>query len=167
MKICPECGSTKFHVIAHVAQAWEVDTNGYFSQCIDECTEVIHKPDDDDIWCCAECGWDDPGSKFEFPDQPFIAKDMVKNGLLNGKIRLGNEDGNLSAHIGDNWFWIYAVAGNEYGLDEIIQNIYAAINEEPIRNVDDSGILDEEASAEYMYYFYALGGTKNSNYHAI
>lgn len=63
-KKCPKCGSKKFLVTAHVAQDWIVDEDGEFVACQEECVEVVHKPDDDDIWHCKNCGYDAAGSEF-------------------------------------------------------------------------------------------------------
>lgn len=64
MKKCPICGGTTFRATAHVTQDWEVDENGNFQDCIDDCLEVTHFPDDDDIWDCANCGYSAAGAKF-------------------------------------------------------------------------------------------------------
>lgn len=54
--ICPKCGCKRFLVTAHVSQGWMVDETGDFIACTAECDEVIHRPDDDDIWTCDNCG---------------------------------------------------------------------------------------------------------------
>ena len=64
MKKCPSCGGKRFCVTAHVTQDWLVDENGFFDRVICDCIDVTHKPDDDDIWECYECGHDGPGSEF-------------------------------------------------------------------------------------------------------
>lgn len=64
IKVCPVCGAKRFNVTAHVTQRWEVDEYGQYSKTLAECEEVTHDPDDDDIWTCAECGHDAPGSEF-------------------------------------------------------------------------------------------------------
>lgn len=63
-KHCPKCGNTVFHVTAHVTQTWEVDEDGDFIRSISNCDDVTHRPDDQDIWTCAKCGHDAPGSEF-------------------------------------------------------------------------------------------------------
>ena len=63
--VCPKCGHDRFHVTAHVAQDWLVDEYGEFQECTDECSQVVHKPDDEDVWTCAGCGYDDAGSVFK------------------------------------------------------------------------------------------------------
>lgn len=65
MKKCPNCGSEEFFVTAHVTQDWLVDKHGEFMQVENECVEVTHQPKDDDIWQCADCGYDATGEKFE------------------------------------------------------------------------------------------------------
>lgn len=50
MKRCPKCGADSFFVTVHVAQDWCVDGDGEFLECANDCIEITHKPDDDDIW---------------------------------------------------------------------------------------------------------------------
>ena len=64
MKRCPKCGCTEFYVIAHVAQEWKVDKDGNFCDVTEDCIDVTHRPDDTDIWECAECGYEDRGKGF-------------------------------------------------------------------------------------------------------
>lgn len=66
MKRCPECGNKKFLVSAHVVQEWLVDENESFDKCLDDCVEVTHKPDDDDLWICYTCGYEASGKKFNY-----------------------------------------------------------------------------------------------------
>lgn len=61
---CPKCGGKKFIVTAHVTQDWEVDYNGMFVQCLNDCVEVTHEPDMEDIWECKTCGYSDDGKNF-------------------------------------------------------------------------------------------------------
>lgn len=62
--ICPRCGGTHFEVTAHVTQDWIVDSNGEFEKCTQECVEVTHRPNDEDIWNCVHCGYNAAGSEF-------------------------------------------------------------------------------------------------------
>lgn len=64
MKKCPRCGSMSFYVSAHVVQDWKVNEHGDFIEVVDECVEVIHQPNDDDIWYCANCYYEAPGEQF-------------------------------------------------------------------------------------------------------
>lgn len=64
MKRCPECGCTEFYVIAHVTQGWKVDEDGNFCDVTVDYIDVTHRPDDTDIWECAECGYEDRGEEF-------------------------------------------------------------------------------------------------------
>lgn len=64
-KICPRCGNDTFLVTAHVTQDWLVDADGNFIEEKKACVDVTHRPDNDDIWACAECGYARPGSEFE------------------------------------------------------------------------------------------------------
>lgn len=63
-KRCPKCGAESFYVTAHVCQDWKVDCNGTVIETVDECSRILHQPDDDDIWTCANCGFDAAGSEF-------------------------------------------------------------------------------------------------------
>lgn len=65
MKKCPKCGNKTFIVGAHVVQLWKVDENGEYIQTVEECDCVAHHPDNEDMWQCAECGYEDSGDKFE------------------------------------------------------------------------------------------------------
>ena len=66
MKRCPKCGYERFLVTAHVTQDWEVDEYGNWIQTTNDCVEVTHTPDDDDIFECAQCGYDAPGRDFNY-----------------------------------------------------------------------------------------------------
>lgn len=63
-KKCPKCGAGMFCVTAHVVQGWKVDEYGEFIETIDDCVEVAHFPDDDDLWECIVCGHNAPGEDF-------------------------------------------------------------------------------------------------------
>jgi len=69
MKRCPICGNEKFYVTAHVTQDWLVDNNGDYVKTESECVEVIHKPNDEDVWVCANCGWDAMGKEFNIKEE--------------------------------------------------------------------------------------------------
>ena len=69
MKRCPKCGCTKFLVTAHVTQDWYVDENGDFLEVVTECDQVVHQPDDEDIWICTACDFDAPGKEFNVPEE--------------------------------------------------------------------------------------------------
>ena len=56
IKKCHQCGSKTFYVSAHVVQDWKVDCHGTFIEAYDECSEVTHRPDNNDTWECANCG---------------------------------------------------------------------------------------------------------------
>lgn len=64
VKMCPKCGCLKFFVTAHVAQRWEVDENENFLSLIEDATDIVHRPDDGDLWECADCGFEAAGSEF-------------------------------------------------------------------------------------------------------
>ncbi len=61
---CPKCGAKSFEVTAHVTQDWRIDGNKNFLEELDSCVEVIHEPDEDDIWTCANCEHSAPGKEF-------------------------------------------------------------------------------------------------------
>ena len=67
MKRCPMCKAESFYVSAHVVQDWLVDRNESFIKEVDSCVEVTHRPDDDDIWECANCGFSAAGKVFNVP----------------------------------------------------------------------------------------------------
>lgn len=64
MKRCPECGAESFFVTAHVTQDWVVDGFGNFIKSIDDCVEVTHRPNDEDIWSCYNCSFSAAGREF-------------------------------------------------------------------------------------------------------
>jgi len=54
---CPKSKKhNKFYVSAHVVQIWKVDSSGEFAAVIDDCIDVLHFPDTDDVFTCIECG---------------------------------------------------------------------------------------------------------------
>lgn len=53
---CKNCTNpTGFYVTAHVTQEWLVDADGDWIRTINECSEVTHGPDENDLWTCADC----------------------------------------------------------------------------------------------------------------
>ncbi len=61
---CPLCGGTIFCATAHVTQDWELNETGTFQECLNDCVEVTHFPDAEDIWDCKQCGHSAPGKEF-------------------------------------------------------------------------------------------------------
>lgn len=56
---CPKSDKHRtFNVTAHVAQEWKVDENGNFLSMIESCTDVIHRPEQADLFACSVCGAD-------------------------------------------------------------------------------------------------------------
>lgn len=54
---CPNNSKHKrFTTVAHVMQEWEVDDEGNFVKCLDQCMQVEHGPDKDNMWGCVTCG---------------------------------------------------------------------------------------------------------------
>ena len=68
MKKCPRCGNNKFYITAHVTQDWVVDENGNFLETYNDCIDVLHYPDDEDLWQCTECGFEAEGEEFEIKE---------------------------------------------------------------------------------------------------
>lgn len=55
--VCPKDAKHKrFTTTAHVMQEWEVDERGEYQSVTEECMQVTHSPDVDNIWVCKECG---------------------------------------------------------------------------------------------------------------
>jgi len=54
--VCPNGCNTNFIVTAHVTQDWKVNSEGFFVESINDCVEVTHKPNEDDVWVCDTCG---------------------------------------------------------------------------------------------------------------
>ena len=65
MKKCPKCGCEKFYATAQVVEEWIVDANGHQIETTGPALEVLRLPDNEDIWVCTECGYDDEGNAFE------------------------------------------------------------------------------------------------------
>ena len=62
---CPKCASARFIVSAHVVQGWLVGEHGEWLETTNECEQVTHHPQDDDVWVCASCGYDASGSEMK------------------------------------------------------------------------------------------------------
>lgn len=56
--LCPRCGGSTFHTVAHVTQTWEVDEFGNYIATVTDCDETTHGPDNGNIWTCAVCNTD-------------------------------------------------------------------------------------------------------------
>ena len=61
---CPKCAGTTFSATAHVTQIWMLDGNGEFIESISNCVDITHRPDDEDLWECLSCEYQDAGAKF-------------------------------------------------------------------------------------------------------
>ena len=79
MKQCPRCGSKCFCVTAHVTQDWVVDENGAFLRSNNDCVEVTHFPDDEDVWDCESCGYSAAGKEFNVRGPQIAAKPTKYN----------------------------------------------------------------------------------------
>ena len=54
--ICPNCGCMQFSTTAAVSQDWIVNPCGEFIDELNSCSQVIHDPDNANIWTCIKCG---------------------------------------------------------------------------------------------------------------
>ena len=61
---CPKCGGSRFYATAHVTQDWELDAKGFFVDSVNNCVEVTHAPDAEDLWECKKCGYNAEGMEF-------------------------------------------------------------------------------------------------------
>lgn len=68
MKICPKCGGKRFIVTAHVAENWLVDEEGTFLEATQRGVDVVHYPDDNDVWECEKCGYISSGDGMEMKE---------------------------------------------------------------------------------------------------
>lgn len=56
-KVCPnDPAHNRFITTGHVMQDWVVDGDGTFQEVENECVQVTHEADTDNIWTCKECG---------------------------------------------------------------------------------------------------------------
>lgn len=69
MKKCPKCGCERFYVTAHVVEEWLVDADGHYIDTTAPNLEVAHYPDNEDMWVCAECGYDAEGKEFNVEEE--------------------------------------------------------------------------------------------------
>lgn len=97
MKKCPKCGYNEFKVNAHTVETWLVDEDGDYITTTNSCVEVSHYPNDDDLWECAKCGYQDAGKKFEVPggtDKMEISKERLEQLLIKCMdwIEIDNDD---------------------------------------------------------------------------
>lgn len=90
--ICPKCGSKRFIVTAHVTQDWVVDEVGTWIATSEDCVEVTHKPDDDDVWNCANCGDEAIVAKKRPPETTFVEDALVMELALFAGNMWGKEE---------------------------------------------------------------------------
>lgn len=93
MKRCPECGGSIFVVTAHVTQDWVVDELGDFLDGLNHCVDIVHRPDDDDMWECRGCGYEAIGRAFNVEQTETQEEDKCP--VCGATIELcgGDEDG--------------------------------------------------------------------------
>lgn len=59
-RICPKNPNHKtFQTVAYISQDWLVDDDGNFIEISDTNGQVLHGPNHNNIWTCAECGCDE------------------------------------------------------------------------------------------------------------
>lgn len=54
--VCPNGCDAGFSTTAHVMQLWKVDAQGNFQEVFENCLQVTHIPDYENVWECAKCG---------------------------------------------------------------------------------------------------------------
>lgn len=74
--ICPKCGNRTFSTPVHVMQDWEVDEDGEFISCLNDCLQVSFSADDGNIWSCMKC---DDGEGVIVPDQFLTDMDTLSS----------------------------------------------------------------------------------------
>ena len=52
-----------------MVQDWLVDCNGDYIKTVEDCIEVAHFPDDNDIWSCKQCGYEAEGNEFNIKEE--------------------------------------------------------------------------------------------------
>ena len=114
MKKCPNCGSEEFFVTAHVTQDWLVDKDGEFVQVENDCVEVTHQPKDDDLWICADCGYDAAGEKFEVKEETTYCVDLRDKLTHETYMTIFKSDSHDEAwDVANNYNEIHGNTGNE------------------------------------------------------
>lgn len=54
---CPKSTRHKhFSVTAHITQEWQVNKNGEYVKVLQDCAEITHRPDRNDLFICMTCG---------------------------------------------------------------------------------------------------------------
>lgn len=82
-----------------------------------------------------------------------ISKDLIEQGLNKGLITFQMESNNLTAKIGDYWFYIcseYDKTEKDFSQNELINMIHESVNSEPINDENDTD------ADECLYYKYFL-----------
>lgn len=54
--VCPNGCDSNFSTVGHVMQEWEVNAYGEFVSVIDDCIQITHGANRDNIWTCRNCG---------------------------------------------------------------------------------------------------------------
>jgi len=124
---CPKCGSRAFIATAHVSQDWEIGTYGEFIGCTNECSEVVHCPDESDLFDCSKCGYSAAGAKFITTEQDDTAMsseyDSISNTECEENYLFGEVVFDITSHVG-----LYC-NGREYNSRELYSCIFEWANE--------------------------------------
>lgn len=86
----------------------------------------------------------------------YIGKKMIEDGLMAKVIIPTIKEGELSAVIGDNWFWF---DNGSFDYDNVEDIPFNALVEGIKKTLDafyEDGKKHEEFKDEYLYYYYYL-----------
>lgn len=114
---CPKCGGRKFNATAHVTQDWEIDEKGDFQKSLNDCIEVTHSPNEDDIIDCVKCGHSGTAADFitqKSEEAPFRTKCVEKYPFAVVSQYSWTYDGNI------------ILFENESAAKNYIKNLYEA-----------------------------------------
>ena len=65
----------------------ELDETGTFQKCLNDCVEVTHFPDKDDIWDCKKCGYSSAGRALLFVQQLIPVDNVVPDQIHIDSVR--------------------------------------------------------------------------------
>lgn len=55
MMVCPNGCDAGFSTTAHVMPLWKVDAQGNFQEILEDCLQVTHVPEYENVWECTKC----------------------------------------------------------------------------------------------------------------
>lgn len=162
--VCPECGGTEFSTSVAVIQDWIVDRHGDFVKELDPCSDILHGPDDGNIWGCTKCGaegvvaWED-GDGNIFRDDGSLWKAA---GEARGGPREDDDMLEAAGDVIDNAAWeaVCACMCGEDGAEGAVINAMKALAYDPaqVGSASLDGIAD--AVKEAME---SMRGTASAN----